>query len=135
MGLPEDDQEVGAVLARREADQLVWAVSGHGREGVPALGNIQREVPLGTLVVLHVGCVHLGVHGAICLMAYSGDVLNACPLYVFIRARCIGHAPSKRGIADMLRSPDSQSPPRAGTRKSSPPSSMTSPRARSSGRE
>ena len=43
MGSAEDDHEVGAVLLRREADHFERAVAGHGREGVPVLGNIRTK--------------------------------------------------------------------------------------------
>src|SRR6185295_4540029 len=61
MRKPKDDQEVGTVLTRREANHLSGAVRGDGRKRIPTLGDIQREVPLRTLVSLQVGSVHIHV--------------------------------------------------------------------------
>jgi hypothetical protein len=59
VGKPEDDQEVGAVLTRRKANHFSGAVRGYGRERIPTLGDVRREVPFRTLVSLHVGGVHI----------------------------------------------------------------------------
>lgn len=59
MGRPEDDHEVRAVLTRREANHLRGAIRRYRWKSIPPLGDIQREVPLRTLISLHLGCVHI----------------------------------------------------------------------------
>lgn len=47
-----------AVFLRREADDFERAIAGNRWKGMPALGNIQLEIPFRTPVTLHLGRLH-----------------------------------------------------------------------------